>query len=214
MVHPFIVENGGGIFFPTAYPVAGSEGTEDVGQYQLVRLGESYERIRNFFATVREPFQLRGFGDMDVAEVMERTGLPHESADLAKRRDFSEPFVFMGPEREAELAPLASRAGLSITRGGRFFHLIGSGQSKGRAVRIAAHLHRRPNAPDDTTIGLGDSKNDLPMLAEVDIAVLIPHPDGSYEPLSLPSLRRAALPGSAGWGIAVLEILDATARHG
>jgi mannosyl-3-phosphoglycerate phosphatase len=214
MVHPFIVENGGGIFFPPGYPVTAFEGIEAAGHYQMVRLGEPYQRIRDFFATVREPFQLRGFGDMDVPEVIERTGLSLQAAQMAVSRDFSEPFVFIGPERMAELAPLATRAGLSITRGGRFYHLIGSGQSKGRAVRIATRILRQHQAGEVVTVGLGDSKNDLPMLAEVDIAVLIPHPDGTHEPLSLPRLRRADLPGSAGWGKAVMEILDATARHG
>jgi mannosyl-3-phosphoglycerate phosphatase len=214
MVHPFIVENGGGIFFPPGYPVAASEGTETAGPYQMVRLGEPYQRIRDFFATVREPFQLRGFGDMDVAEIKERTGLSLRAAQMAGCRDFSEPFVFIGPERIMELTPLATRAGLSITRGGRFYHLIGSGQSKGRAVRIATRILRQHKAGRVTTVGLGDSKNDLPMLAEVDIAILIPHPDGTHEPLALPGLRRVDLPGSAGWGKAVLEILDATARHG
>jgi mannosyl-3-phosphoglycerate phosphatase len=214
MAHPFLVENGGGIFFPAAYILAATEGAETVGQYQLVRLGEPYQRIRDFFVTVRESFQLRGFGDMEVAEVMARTGLPLTAAQMAKSRDFSEPFVFVGPEQTADLAPLASRAGLSITKGGRFYHLIGSGQSKGRAVRITTRILRRYQTEEVVTVGLGDSLNDLPMLAEVDIPVLIPHPDTTYEPLSLPNLRRAEIPGSAGWGKAVLEILDATARHG
>jgi len=214
MTHPFIVENGGGIFFPPAYSVAASERTENVGPYQLVRLGEPYKRIRDFFVTVREPFHLRGFGDMEVAEIMERTDLSLQAAYLAKNRDFSEPFLFVGPERMAELTPLAARAGLSITRGGRFYHLIGSGQSKGRAVRITTRILGRQQAGEAVTVGLGDSTNDLPMLAEVDIPVLIPHPDMTYEPLTLPRLRRAAMPGSAGWGKAVLEIFDATARHG
>jgi mannosyl-3-phosphoglycerate phosphatase len=214
LVQPFIVENGGGIFFPPAYSVSASEGPEIIGQYRLVRLGEPYRLIRDFLVTVREPFQLRGFGDMEVAEVMERTGLSGPAARTAKSRDFSEPFVFIGPDRVAELTPLASRAGLSITRGGRFYHLIGSGQSKGRAVRVATRILRRHLAGEIVTVGLGDSKNDLAMLAAVDMAILIPHPDATYEPLSLPHLRRAELPGSAGWGKAVLEILDATARHG
>jgi len=214
LAHPFIVENGGGIFFPPAYPVSPSAGTETVGSYQLVRLGEPYLWIREFFVTVRKPFHLRGFGDMEVAEVMERTGLSFQAAHMAKSREFSEPFVFVGSERMVELAPLADRAGLSITRGGRFYHLIGRGQSKGRAVRTATCILGRHPAGEVVTVGLGDSKNDLPMLAEVDIPVLIPHPDGTYEPLTLSNLRRAVLPGSAGWGKAVLEILDATARHG
>ena len=102
MVHPFIVENGGGIFFPSPYAISASEEAEAVGQYRLVRLGEPYQRIREFFVTMQKPFQMRGFGDMEVAEIMERTNLSFHSAQMAKSREFSEPFVFVGPDRLAE----------------------------------------------------------------------------------------------------------------
>lgn len=58
------------------------------------------------------------------------------------------------------------------------------------------------------TVGLGDSANDRSMLEAVDIPILIPHPDGSFEDIELLNLRRAPHPGSRGWNHAVLEALD------
>jgi hypothetical protein len=45
------------------------------------------------------------------------------------------------------------------------------------------------------------------MLESVDIPILIPHPDGSYEKLDLPNIRRARHPGSRGWSAAILDVL-------
>jgi hypothetical protein len=49
---------------------------------------------------------------------------------------------------------------------------------------------------------------DLPMLAEVDIAIAVQKRDGSYDHAltsAVPSLRRAPAPGPAGWAAAVLD---------
>ncbi|MBU2026134.1 MAG: hypothetical protein KJ814_00740, partial [Proteobacteria bacterium] len=57
-------------------------------------------------------------------------------------------------------------------------------------------------------IGLGDSENDLPMLREVDIPVLIPHPERGYLDVSLPGMILAKEPGSRGWNEVVELLLD------
>jgi hypothetical protein len=46
------------------------------------------------------------------------------------------------------------------------------------------------------------------MLREVDIPVLIPKPDGTYEEMDLPSLRRAASPGARGWQESLENLLN------
>jgi len=102
----------------------------------------------------------------------------------------------------------AARAGLQVVRGGRFHHLIGAGQDKGRAVRLLREISSVRDGRQIRTIGLGDSENDLPMLAAVDIPVLIPRLDGSSPDIQLPGLVRAVEPGSRGWNEAVERLLD------
>jgi len=59
-----------------------------------------------------------------------------------------------------------------------------------------------------TTIGLGDSLNDLPLLRVVDHPVLVRKEDGSYdENISLPNLIRADGVGPLGWNRAVMRFL-------
>ncbi|MEW6542869.1 MAG: HAD-IIB family hydrolase [Nitrospirota bacterium] len=210
--HPFVVENGGAVVIPTGYfggPVAGAAYR---GPYQVIELGVSYERLRSALREIAKALgcPLRGFGDMAVGEIASRTGLSLADAALAKQREYDEPFVVEG--RAAPLKEIGKQAearGLRCTRGGRFFHLTGDGD-KGRACRLLIDAYRRlaPGGDRLVTAGIGDSLNDLPMLAVVDRPVLVRRPDGSYDPeASLPNLLRAPGIGPAGWNQAVRQLL-------
>jgi len=59
-----------------------------------------------------------------------------------------------------------------------------------------------------STVGLGDSANDEPMLRAVDIPVLVRKSDGSHlEVVDLPGLIIAPYAGPEGWREAILGIL-------
>lgn len=211
---PFIVENGAAVFFPEGY--RGWPAVEGLRQppYTVIRLGVSYRDVRRFVRAVRPRFNLQGFGDLSVEDIARLSGLPLEQAELARRREFTEPFVLHDGARISELRTRAEASGLAITRGGRFHHLMGSGQDKGLAVRKALEVFCRCSGQRFTAIGLGDSANDKAMLESVDLAVLLPHPDGTYEELGLTGLRKARHPGSRGWNEMVLELLDALEEDG
>jgi len=208
MREPFIVENGGGIYFPVGYRGWPMETGREVAGYTLIKLGVPYAHIRSFFESFGSRYGIRGFGDWSIREIAERTGLPTDKAELAGRREFTEPFV-PGPGADlAALQELAAEHGLKITRGGRFYHLIGAGQDKGVAVRTAREIFARNLGYSPLAIGIGDSVNDLPMLEQVDIPVLIPRPDGSCLDLRLPGLVIARSAGCRGWSQAMESILD------
>jgi len=203
--HPFIVENGGGIFVPGGYfsrPVG-----ESVDGFERVTLGLPYREVRARFVELRERvgIAVRGFGDMDDAEVAERTGLSLESAHRARMRDFEEPFVFMEGE-SAEFLCAVEEGGLHWTRG-RLFHLMGD-HDKGKAVVMVKRFFGAEGT-GLRSIGLGDGLNDLPMLREVDDPVLIRHPDGGFDrEVSLPNLFRTHDAGPAGWNEAIVAWLS------
>lgn len=203
----FISENGGGIFLPPGHALQKAEVFEQFDGEKGKIFGRSYSYIRQIFATVRDAYNVRGFGDMSVDEVMQLTGLGRENALLAAKRDFTEPFVFLSEPRPQRLQEEVSGSGLTITRGGRFYHLMGTEQDKGRAVEETTRLFRIGRRNNFLTVGLGDAPNDYSMLRVVDIPVLLPGPDGSYADMEVPGLRRAPFPGSRGWGITVADIL-------
>jgi mannosyl-3-phosphoglycerate phosphatase len=204
----FIAENGGGIFVPQGHPLERSGALQPTGERHLIQLGKPYADIRKIFAMLRGSYELKGFGDMSIEEIMGLTSLTREQARLATRRDFSEPFLLQGEERLEALKAEAARFDLSITRGGRFYCLMSAHQNKGLAVTTATRLYQEIHRERIVTIGLGDDENDRPMLEVVDIPVVVPKPDGNYAALDVAGIRKAPWPGSRGWGAAVTAILD------
>jgi mannosyl-3-phosphoglycerate phosphatase len=205
---PFIPENGAAVFFPEGYRGFKIARGQRQSGYTVIRLGEPYEEIRRFAAAMAARFNLKTFGDMSVAEIALHTGLSSEQAALAKRREFTEPFLAEPETDVGELTRIAASQGLKVTAGGRFFHLIGARQDKGVAVRRCVEVFDRNTGGGIVTVGLGDSENDVPMLASVDIPVLLPRADGAYQDCDVPGLLRAGHPGSRGWNEAVLNVLD------
>ncbi|PKN89166.1 MAG: mannosyl-3-phosphoglycerate phosphatase [Deltaproteobacteria bacterium HGW-Deltaproteobacteria-1] len=205
---PFIVENGGGIFFLQDFGDIPDNKAITLCGYQCVRLGTPYETIRSFIKYQKKKFTIRGFGDMTVEEIAQLTGLSAEKAALAKERDFTEPFIVGQKQDLVGLEKAARNEGLRITKGGRFYHLVGYGNNKGAAVRIVKDLYSRSWQSPILSVGLGDSMNDISMLEQVEIPVLIPHDDGLYENTYLQDLIKAPYPGSKGWNHAVHRIMD------
>ncbi len=205
-VHPFIAENGGGIFIPAGYFHAVSNGDTRTG-YRVISLGAPYPAIRRAFTDLREALKMSvtGFGDMDAARIAGLAGLTLEEAALAKEREYDEPFVFQGRPAGRFLRAIEER-GFHWTEG-RFFHMIGD-SDKGRAVRTLKKNFEREHGTI-TSVGIGDGFNDLPLLAEVDIPVLIRRDDGSYEArVTLPNLIKTEGIGPSGWNEAVLRLLN------
>jgi mannosyl-3-phosphoglycerate phosphatase len=157
---------------------------------------------------------VRGFHQLSVREIVEATGLSRAEAGRAKRREFDEPFWFVGEDAagRARLLRLARRSGLDLTTGGRFWHLF-SGGDKGLAARRLLALYRRSGPI--RTLALGDAENDLPLFRAVDRAVLLPAKDGRFDRAvlrSLPKVVRASAPGPEGWNQAVLRALSRRRR--
>lgn len=210
--HPFVSENGGGIFVPDGY-FATLDRFERIAEtagdgYAMIRLGAPYPELRRAVGELgKEGFVITGFGDMTTEEVSAITGLTGVQAAMARERDFDEPFLFNGDEISAgKLHEAILRKGFSLTQG-RFFHIMGN-SDKGRAVGILVELYRREFG-EITTIALGDSLNDLPMLERADHPVLVKKPDGGHDPrIDLPRLVKAEGVGPVGWNLAITGLLE------
>lgn len=212
--HPFITENGGGIFIPHGYFNLHIEGARRVGRYHCFALARPYAEITAALEEIAAEVgtSVVGFHQMSAREIAQNTGLDLRQAERARQRDFDEPFFFAGASEPVtqRFAQAVKRRGMEVMRGGRFWHLV-SGSDKGRAVRHLTKLYHSAGRGRLRTVGLGDSLNDLPLLAVVDHAVVLPRPDGSFDPdlvSRLPHVTRANAPGPVGWNQAVLRILS------
>ncbi|NDL62647.1 mannosyl-3-phosphoglycerate phosphatase-related protein [Acerihabitans arboris] len=139
-------------------------------------MGKDYAAIRAAMLRLREEkgFKFFGFGDVDEKLVGEWTGLAAQDALLAQRREASEAFIWReSDERLREFADCLAAAALAVTQGGRFYHVMSAGSSKGAAVRQLLAHYRRRDGRQWQSIGLGDGPNDISLLEAVDYAVII-----------------------------------------
>jgi mannosyl-3-phosphoglycerate phosphatase family protein len=207
--HPFISENGGGIFIPSEYfpfqPDIPGIKSSLKEKYFVMTLGAAYTDLRAGIRTLQdEGFKIKGFGDMDAEEISRLSALSMAEAKMSQKRDFDEPFLFDG-DRELLLKRITD-LGLRYTQG-RFDHILGN-SDKGKAVGILSELYRRKFG-DIFTIALGDSLNDLSMLKAVDLPIIVQRPDGSYNSkIDFPKLMKAEGIGPEGWNSEILRILE------
>jgi mannosyl-3-phosphoglycerate phosphatase len=115
---------------------------------------------------------MRGFSDLSKEELFSLCGLSANEADFAKKREYDEAFVIEGEESQIEaVRRKIEEKGMHYAWGGRFHHILGN-NDKGKAVAILKELYENPFF-SITTLGIGDSANDYPMLAAVDHPFLL-----------------------------------------
>ena len=211
---PVVIENGGAIYLPAGYFPFRAKSAVKAGKGWLrVGLGTARPQILQTLAQAskRAGVRVRSFSEMGARELAGHAGLSLAGARRAAQREFDEPFVILDADRNApaRLKRQIERRGLALTRGSRFFHILG-GNNKGEAVwKLTAWFYRAFRRPV-ITIGLGDSPNDIPMLRAVDLPILVARPGGRYDPetlVAVPRVRRACGAGPAGWNCALLKIL-------
>jgi mannosyl-3-phosphoglycerate phosphatase len=225
LTDPFVVENGSGIFLlPTdqrfdfqELAIAESLVLTEIDGLQTVILGAEYDQIRKILGELSTECGevLQGFCDLSPTALQELTSLSPEAVKLASDRQFSEPFI--EPEFcVKQLAAIAQTKNCHILVGNRFCHLLGAGAGKGRAAKLltkawqAAHRDQ-PDMQQVKTIGLGDSPNDLSLLAAVDIPIVIPGDHGAHPELR-PYIQQngwqvAPEPGCLGWSMVMEQTI-------
>jgi len=204
--HPFISENGGGIFIPKHYFSFPIEAQNYRG-YKLIALGKSYAEIRKHFILLRKTtgIKVQGFADMGIREIAELTNLPLKEVPYARKRDFDEPFIFR-QKYDVRFLRAINETGMQWSEG-RLFHIMGN-HDKGKAIKILKTFYRKEYGTLQI-IGIGDSLNDLSMLKIVDRAILIRREDGKYDQrIKLPNLMKSKLAGTAGWNETVLSLIE------
>lgn len=211
---PFIAENGGAIYIESRYfefdYSYDSEVASEGRSYRVIELGTNYDVLRRVLKEIEEEsagtLELRGFGDMTAEELAMDSGLSLREAELAKMREYDEAFKVITGEKERIFEKVEEK-GLHFTAGGRYCHILGD-NDKGKAVEILNALFKKRYAMI-TTIGIGDSFNDLPLLRAVDIPVLVAKPDGSHEYLAEAKVRvrKESGVGPVGWKNVVEDLI-------
>lgn len=172
-------------------------------------LGVPRSNILSAIQESRQEFRFRSFSDLGVEGLMSVADLPREKAIHALNRQCTEPLLWEDTDTNLEVfRSLMAKHDLALTRGGRFWHVAGD-VSKGDGMRKVVDWFAVWEAEPFTTVAIGDSPIDLPMLELADIAVVIPQPDGTrlISP-NHPRCIHATHAGPVGWSATVCGLLD------
>ncbi len=208
--HPFVVENGGGIFFPETYPGDFPREQADNGYY-AIPLAHPAMRASHVLDEISRltGIRLQGFSHLTVEDVISYTGLSPEEAANARQRRFSEPFI-IPPGRSVlrKIIRLSHSFNYKVVRGGRFAHLIPMESGKGNAVNYLLGFYRKmfPDVPL-ISIGLGDSYNDYDFLSMTDISIIIRNKGRTLKPVENRWIISKKY-GVEGWAEEVRKIIN------
>ena len=181
--HPFVVENGAAVFCPEFYFEQLPEDVISYAGYSVKQFVANRVYWQTQLAQLDPDLQQAfiSFGQADLSDIQNMTGLPEQSAQLAAQREFGEPLKWLGDEANLKrLVAKLHEMGASVLQGGRFVHVSGD-CDKGKALRWLEQIFYR-QYPDRelVTIALGDSQNDIAMLEAADHAVMIKSPVHDY----------------------------------
>jgi mannosyl-3-phosphoglycerate phosphatase len=208
---PFISENGGALYLPADWTPMPDRADPVGGGLVRVEIGVPLNRLRVALREISAELgvALRGFGDMPRSEVAELSGLDGLALDHALAREYDEPFLPDPPltgGQKARLAELARARWLSVTRGGRFYHLTGP-TSKARAARFLIEMLPGPL----TIIAAGDAPNDLELLGLAHHPIVVAQPGGGHADELKRSLPKALFTrdvGPAGFTEGIQIVLE------
>jgi mannosyl-3-phosphoglycerate phosphatase len=216
--HPFVTENGGGIFFPDGYFSLRIPGAVRTARYLSIAQGLPYAQVCEALDDIAEECAVgvAGFHHMSLREIADNTGLRPRIAELARAREFDEPFYFTSASDKAiaRFVETARARGFDTRRGPAFWHLSAKCDAA-RAVRTLARLFREATHIKLRLVGIGGGDQDLPWLRAVDHAVLLPDsreaaklsdpPRGT--PAGARTFAEGDEPGPVGWNKAILNII-------
>ncbi len=217
--HPFVTENGGGIFFPDGYFSLRIPGAVRTARYLSIAQGRPYAEVCEALDEIAERCDVgvAGFHHMSLREIADNTGLRPRSAELARAREFDEPFYFTSADEKAiaRFVETARERGFDTRRGATFWHFSAKCDAA-RAVRSLAQLFREATHIKLRLVGIGGGQVDLPWLRAVDHAILLPDSLEASNPSDNPqgnSSRTKTIvmgdaPGAVGWNKTILDIIS------
>jgi mannosyl-3-phosphoglycerate phosphatase len=211
--HPFISENGGGLFVPHGYfhdPPAGGRAARN---YQVVDFGKPYYQVTEALREIADKVgvEVIGFSRMSIEDVAQNCGLSLAQARLAKLREYDEPFRILNaePATYSRICGALRRLALRCFTHEAFHHATGV-VDKGHSVRTLASLYRRAYEGRVLTIGLAKASSGACLLQAVDIPMVVQSDtvDAPRLARKVPTARMISINGAHGWCEGILPVLE------
>lgn len=209
--HPFIIENGAGVYIPQGYFPNKPEGCIEVDSFWVFRFCEAREHWLSILEKGKTifPHSFSHFSAMKEEVIAQVTGLSFKQAQHANNREYGEPITWLGVDKsKQEFIQWLQEQGGHVLQGGRFLHLSGL-CNKGKALAwLTSEYKNQCNCPEVKTIAIGDSDNDVAMLEEATLALIVRSP--VHAPPKLKRLHGFSISdefGPRGWSSGLRNIL-------
>ena len=143
---PFIAEDGCGVYLPEDYFHIKPAKTVRLGRFTCIPIAKQQPAAAEALESLAEEAKvpvvpLRSLSSRELAQ---NVGLPKQEAELARQRDFDEPFFFAGSGNEdiVRFKALAQQKGFSLREQGVFWSMA-VGADIRRCIRELGDLYNR-----------------------------------------------------------------------
>jgi mannosyl-3-phosphoglycerate phosphatase len=211
--HPFISENGGGLFIRHGYfpdrPAIG----RSIQSYDVIDFGRPYYEVAEALHEIarRSEWQVIGFSGMSIEDVGRECSLSLAQARLAKLREYDEPFRMAGsePATYSRLCHALRRLGYRCFTHEGFHHATGV-VDRTQSVRTLSSLYRHACDGPVLTVGLAKAPSETCLLHAVDIPLVVRSAEGDGVRLAqkAPTARFIDAGNPSGWCEAILQKVD------
>ncbi|QEF98497.1 Glucosyl-3-phosphoglycerate/mannosyl-3-phosphoglycerate phosphatase [Stieleria maiorica] len=199
----FVSENGSVIRW-------GQDAGDRSGEIEII--GAARDQILEVLRPLKQSFRFRSFADLGLDGVIRATQLSEDRSQLALARQGTEPLLWDdSDENRVAFERHLDAHQLTLTKGGRFWHVAGP-TSKGKAMQVVAERLSLVMAGCESgnppiIAAIGDSPIDQSMLDLADVPIGIPTASGLGVDVAPDRGIVASAPGAAGWAEAVTELL-------
>ena len=201
--YPFIVENGACIFFPLDY-FKNKKINLKLSKYKnhlgLKLTKFDSMKLVNLLKHFKRKYRFSFYNELTDEKIFKITNLNIVDIKLSKLRKFTNPIYWEDSNTKKEnfkneLKLLNTK--FSIFEGGRFFHVLDN-YDKGLALEKFLKIKKLWNN-SYTTISLGDSENDIPMLELTDFGCIIKTKTNKNLTLKKKNIFKSDLIAPEGW---------------
>ena len=186
---PFVCENGG--------LVCGLAPDSSEREY----LGIPRQQFLPKLTRIKQKLKLeyQNFAEVNVADIVSWTGLSHDDAANAMKREATEPLLWQDTEAKLhEFRVELQKLDLQCVKGGRFHHVMGL-FNKASCFPLLKSYYAKRWQTEVVIVALGDSQNDLPMLEQADFSIVIPSAKGTILKLERAEFFLASYTAPQGW---------------
>ena len=196
--HPFIAEDGCGVYLPEDYFHLRPAKTVRLGRFTCIPVAEGLPAAKEALESLSEDtgvpvVTLRSLSPRELAQNL---GLPAREAELARQRDFDEPFFFAGAT-EADIARFREEAGrrqLALRQHGVLWSLA-VGADLRRCVRELSKLYDRALRHHANTVGIATADQASQLLPACERGLVLT--TGPEEGPEKPQVRGSSFKGIA-----------------